>query len=206
MACITPVLNPTLTDLVNRNRTMFNQPVSCVPIIIPPINNFTSVTWITDITLPTTIPFGGTPLPVSTNIPRSISILPPNTVSIINGYCRSTTRLGAISLENGFFTVPLSGNYIISGNVTFASVASTLSSDLRELYLYTVDNETGNVLLMAVSTEVPVAGNQTSLNVSTSFYLNDRDRVFMGVRQLNSLGQVLSIVPRTGRFTLTLLK
>lgn len=205
LANFTTTVSPSLTELVNRNANISNINSSCF--VMPmPTNNFNSITWVTDIALPTIVPSGGSPIPLTEIIPPTSTSIPPNSVTIISGFCGSPTKLGAITLSNGFFTLPLSGPYMISGNVTFVQVSSTSTSDLREIYLYYVEHKTGMITLLAVSNVRPVAGSQTSLSVATTAYLNERGRIFMAVRQTNVLGQTLSTVPGAGRFSVTCIK
>lgn len=163
-----------------------------------------ALSWINTIANSTSVPSGGTPISPGQIVPIINFIVPSGTVTIINGYCGfPSVNLGGIVNDNGLFIVPLAGRYIIAAGITFASVASVVSTDLRELYIYKQEHLTGAVTQLAVSSKLPIVNNTTSINLSTLTHLQPRDRIFLAVRQINSIGSSINTVAGSGYFALT---
>lgn len=168
------------------------------------LNYFGVVSWINIIINPVAVPSGGAPIPVGTMIPIDSTVVPPGTVTLLNGFCGfPSVNLGGIIANNGFFTVPLSGRYVIFVNITFPSVGSVTPIDFRELFVYKVEYTDRQVSQIAVENKLPIAYNQTALNIMTVTYLQSRDRIFLAVRQLNSNGEIINTLPGSGRFSIT---
>lgn len=179
----------------------------CNPLTLTSNQYHRAVVWSNSIFNPTSVPSGGTAIPAGNFVSFDSNILPNGTVTLISGFCGfPNVNIGGIVLTNGFFTVPLTGNYIIFGNITFQSVSGVTQSDLREISLYKIDFSTKEILPIVTNSKIPVSGSNTSLNIVGMDNLKGRDRVFMAVRQKNSLGQILDTVPGSGRITISLIR
>jgi hypothetical protein len=177
--------------------------VACPP-ACPPTVTCPTVSYITNIATATPVFSGGTSIPVGTIIPAGTTTVPAGTVTVINGYTGSpSSNVGGILANNGFFTIPISGRYVISANICFASVASVVSTDIRELYIYKVDALTNVVSQIAVDSRTPIAGSQTCINVATVADLLAGDRIFIAARQTNTAGVTIDTVATTGRLAIT---
>ncbi len=179
--------------------------VACPPVCptpCPPV--CPNVTFISGIATATTIPAGGTFIPVGTTIAAGTTTVPAGTVTVITGYTGTpTTNIGGITQNNGFFTVPVAGRYVLAANVCFASVTTTTATDSRVLYLYRVAADTGLVTLLAVDSRSPITGSPTCINLATDADLNAGDRIFVAATQTNATGVTVDTVAGTGRIALT---
>lgn len=177
----------------------------CPPVCPPtPAPICPTVAYVNNITTPTAVPAGGIAIPAGTVIPANSTTVPAGTVTVINGFTGiPTTNIGGIVPNNGFFTVPIAGRYVLAANVAFASVATVAPTDVRELYIYRVDATTGLVTLLAVDTRAPVAGVPTNVNIATVADLNAGDRIFVAALQTNVPGAVVSTVASVGRIAIT---
>jgi hypothetical protein len=141
---------------------------------------------------------------VGTTIPAGTTTVPAGTVTVITGYTGTpTTNIGGITQNNGFFTVPVNGRYVISANVCFSSVTTVTSTDSRVLYIYRVDAITGLVTLLAVDSRTPIAGSPTCINLATDADLAAGDRIFVAATQTNATGASVDTVAGTGRIAIT---
>jgi hypothetical protein len=182
------------------------QPATCqtvtyaVPQCAPACPN---VRYVTNIATATTVPSGGTAIPIGTTIASGITTVPAGTVTVINGYTGApTVNEGGITSNNGFFTVPVAGAYDITANITFASVPSVISSDIREVFIYRVSAQTNIVTQIAVDSRTPIAASTTSINVSTAEVLAAGDRVFIAVIQTNAGAVSVDTVAVVGRLSI----
>lgn len=176
---------------------------NCIPTPTP-INNCPVVSYETYIASSTSIVSGGTSIPVGTIILPTSTTVPVNTVTVINGYTGApTVNIGGVLPNNGFFTVPITGRYVITANICFSSVTTTTTSDVREVYIYKSAANTGLVTLLAVDSRNPISGSSTCINVATEADLAISDRIFVAVRQTNANSSVINTDPGTGRFTIT---
>lgn len=163
-----------------------------------------AVSFVSTIATGTPIVAGGTPIPAGTIIPAGTTTVPAGTVTVINGFTGSpTTNVGGVIANNGFFTAPIAGRYVIAANVCFASVATVTPTDVRELYIYRVDAITGIVTQLAVDSRTPIAGSPTCVNIATVADLNAGDRIFIAARQTNATSATIETVATTGRFAIT---
>lgn len=182
-------------------------PPACQPIICyqqpsclspPP-----EVYYITYVATSTSVISGGTDIPIGTTIAAGSTTVPTGTVTVINGYTGSPTKTsGGVTANNGFFTVPCTGRYAISTMVSFASVDTTTSSDLRQVYIYKVSVTDNVVSCIGSQNELPIASSNTVINVSTEDVLTAGDRIFIAVRQINSSGVAISTVAGVGRLAI----
>lgn len=164
----------------------------------------TVVAYYTDIASSTAIISGGSAIPTGTTIPSGSTTIPANTVTVITGYTGiPTTNTGGVIPNNGFFTIPVSGKYAITATICFATVATTLTTDLREVYIYKVDATTSLVTKSANDSRVPIAGSNTCVNVSAYDNFNVGDRVFIAARQINGSSAIIDTVAGVGRLTIT---
>lgn len=162
-----------------------------------------NITYITYIATATTIPSGGTSIPVGTIIPAGTTTVPTGTVTVINGYTGvPTTNDGGVIANNGFFTIPIAGRYIITGNNCFATPASVSATDFRELYIYTVNAVTGLVTVLADDSRTVISGSPTCINVAADANFGAGDRVFLAARQSTSTGATIDTVAATGRLAI----
>jgi hypothetical protein len=162
-----------------------------------------NITYITYIATSTTIPSGGTSIPIGTIIPAGTTTVPTGTVTVINGYTGApTTNDGGVISNNGFFTMPIAGRYIITGNICFATPASVSATDFRELYIYTVNAVTGLVTAIADDSRSPISGSPTCINVAADASFAAGDRVFLAARQSTSTGATIDTVAATGRLAI----
>ena len=203
---------PTITLCPPQKQFCCPQPQQCCPqpVCCPQPQQFccptpcptpcSDVVYITEIPVAVVIPSGGIAIPTGTIIPAGTTTLPVGTLTLINGYGISPiTNLGGITLNNGFFTVPVAGKYSLTTDVVFQPTSTVVPTDLRELFIYRIAAGTGVTTLLAVDTRVPVAGNPTAVNVSTGAYLNAGDRIFIAARQISAGAVSISTVPNSGR-------
>ena len=175
--------------------------VSCPTPCAPICNN---VTYIAGIPTANTIPSGGVAIPVGTIIPPGTTTVPAGTVTVINGYTGvPTSNSGGIIPNNGFFTVPVSGRYIVSAYVCFSTVAISATTNVDALYIYIVSAATGLVTLAAVDSRSPVVGLPTCINIATDVDLNPGDAIFIAATQTNSTAASISTVAGSGRIAIT---
>lgn len=173
-------------------------PICPVPTPVCPI-----VTYITNIASSTAILSGGTSIPAGTVIPTGSTAVPAGTVTVVNGYTGAPIKNeGGIIPNNGFFTVPVAGRYIISSNQCFNSVATVASTDVREVYIYKVEASTGLVTMIADDSRTPIAGSATCVNVSSVVDLAANDRIFIAVRQTNVAATTIDTVAASGRLAI----
>lgn len=171
---------------------------NCCPTPCPTI-----VAYITTPTAPIAVPSGGARIPSGTIIATGSTAVPVNTVTVINSLSAApSTNIGGVTMNNGFFTAPVAGRYSITGNICFDSVSTVAAGEYRELLIYSVAATTGEVKLAAVANTVPIAGNDICLNVSTAIDLAINDRVFIAVRQLNTLAAAINTGVDPGRFAM----
>lgn len=164
------------------------------------------VSYITNIPTVNSIFSGGTAIPAGTVIPSDSTTVPVNTVTVITGYTGlPSTNIGGVSLNNGFFTIPISGRYDAAALIGFASVASSLPTDLRSITIYHVNRTTGLVTILATSSQLPIVGSSTFINLATNGNFLAGDRIFVAARQINGAGVAINTVPNIGRFALTLI-
>jgi hypothetical protein len=122
-------------------------------------------------------------IPPGSTIPSGTTLVPAGTVTVINGYTGApTTNIGGITANNGFFTVPVAGRYNVSADVCFDTVASTLTTDIREVTLYKVETTTALVTLQAIDSRLPIAASPTCVNIATTIDLAVGDRIFVAAR------------------------
>jgi len=177
--------------------------VAC-PVPCPPAPACPAVSFVSGIATGTPIVAGGTPIPVGTIIAPGTTTVPAGTVTVINGFTGSpTTNVGGVIANNGFFTAPIAGRYVIAANVCFASVATVTATDIRELYIYRVDALTGIVTQLAVDSRTPVAGSPTCVNIATVADLNAGDPIFIAARQTNATSTIIDTVSTVGRLAIT---
>ena len=162
-----------------------------------------NVSYITNIATASTVFSGGSSIPAGTIIPPGFFTVPANTVTVINGYTFPSTNEGCIILNNGFFTLPCSGKYIITANVCFSAVDSTIPSDVRVVTIYRVDAITGLVTILGTDSRSPIVGSSTCINISTNAELCNYDRIFVAVRQTNEGGVPINTVAGSGRIAIT---
>lgn len=162
------------------------------------------VTYINNIATANAVPSGGAIIPIGTTIPKFSTAIPPGTVTVINGFTvNNQTNAGGILYNNGFFKLPITGNYFINVNICFESVATVAPTDMRAVYIYKVDSTTNIVSIIAVDTRPPVAGNPTCICIATEDNMLGGDRFFIAVRQLNSTTGVINTIPAVGRLTIS---
>ncbi|XWV25515.1 hypothetical protein QJ856_gp0242 [Tupanvirus deep ocean] len=182
-------------------------PQPCIPNPPPcpqPCPPCPTVAYVTNIPTATTVVSGGAAIPVGTVIAPGTTTVPAGTVTVINGFTgAATTNVGGITANNGFFTIPIAGRYVISANTCFAAVATVLATDVRELYIYRVDALSGVVTLLAVDSRTPIAGQPTCINLATVADLNVGDRVFVAARQINGGTGAAVDTTTTGRLAIT---
>lgn len=163
-----------------------------------------AVVYITNIDTATAVPSGGMDIPVGTVIATGTTTVPANTVTVINGYTGApSTNLGGVTANNGFFTVPMAGRYVVATNICFASVDTTTTSDMREVYIYRVQATTGVVTQIAADSRTPIASSTTCVNVSSVTDLAAGDRLFVAARQINADAAVINTVASVGRLAIT---
>lgn len=154
-----------------------------------------NVSYINNATTSTTVVSGGVDIPAGTIIPTGSTTVPAGTVTVISGFTGTpSTNFGGVISNNGFFTIPIAGKYIITANVCFATTAGITPGDFRELYIYRVDASTGIVSLLAADSRPPVLGNNTCINISTNADLGTGDRIFIAARQVTSGGTSVTTV------------
>lgn len=159
----------------------------CNPCPIPIVNPCPPVALIMEPGAVTAVPSGGNAIPLGTVIPPSSTAVPAGTVTVITGLTAPPiTNIGGITQNNGFFTIPLSGRYIVSATATFATPASVAAGDYRQLFIYRTAAGTGAVSLLATVSSVPVTAAPTSLNAATSADLNIGDRIFFAAIQTSA--------------------
>lgn len=180
-------------------------PTPCPPVCPTPCTPVCpNVTFISGIATATSVPAGGTFIPVGTTIPAGTTTVPAGTVTVITGITGTpTTNIGGITQNNGFFTMPVAGRYILVANVCFTSVTTTTSTDVRVLYLYKVAADTGLVTLLSVDSRGPIAGSPTCINLAGEDNFAAGDRVFIAATQTNATGAVVDTVAGTGRISIT---
>lgn len=179
------------------------QTTTCMTPCQPITNTCPNITYINGIASATTIISGGAPIPVGTVIIPGTTTVPAGTVTVINGYTGSpTTNSGCIIQNNGFFTVPTAGQYIITANVCFATSTVVAPTDSRVLYIYRVNAVTGLVTLMAIDSRLPVMGLPTCINLTTTDNFNSNDRIFVASTQLSSTGESVSTIAGTGKISI----
>lgn len=161
------------------------------------------VIYITNILLLTPIIAGGSPINENTIILRQSNNVPINTVTVIRGFNNSPlNNRGGILVDEGFITLPIAGNYAISINISFSTVASTSLNDLRALYIYHIESETGIVKLLAQDVRVPVSGQPTHINLFTIAKVLSGDRIFLAARQRNVMNDIINTIPFSGRIAI----
>lgn len=178
-------------------------PPVCPPVPCPP-PQCPTVSYITNVATTTSVPSGGSLIPLGSTIADGNTTVPLGTVTVINGYTTApTTNIGGITANNGFFTVNIGGRYAVSADVCFDTVASTLTTDIRQAVIYKVEKGTALVTLQAVDSRLPIAGSPTCINLGTTIELASGDRVFVAARQTNGLAAIVGTVPGIGRLTIT---
>ena len=161
------------------------QPQLCQPLCQPICPPCPTVVFISNTATVTSIPSGGTLIAPGTTIPAGSTTVPANSVTVIAGFTGTpTTNTGGVINSNGFFLIPISGRYVITGNVCFSVPATVAPGDFRELILYRVDATTGLVTQLAIDSRVPLSNLPTCINLSTNADLNAGDRVFLAARQV----------------------
>ena len=168
-----------------------------------------NVTFITNIATPTAVVTGGTLIPTassnppgSTIIPAGSTTVPVGTVTVITGYTGTpSTNIGGVLSNNGFFTIPCTGRYVISADICFAAATVAPTTDFREVSIYRVDATTGIVSLLAIDSRTPIIGSPTCINVATVADLRAGDRIFIAARQ-NS-GATILTEANIGRLAIT---
>ena len=168
-----------------------------------------NVTFITNIATPTAVVTGGMLIPTasstppgSTIIPTGSTTVPVGTVTVITGYTGTPlTNVGGVLSNNGFFTIPCTGRYVIAANICFAAATVSSATDFREVSIYKVDATTGIVSLLAVDSRSPIIGSPTCVNVATVADLRGADRIFVAARQ-NS-GATILTEANVGRLAIT---
>ncbi len=170
----------------------------------PTASSCPNITYVNGIASATVIVSGGAPIPVGTVIVPGTTTVPAGTVTVINGYTGApTSNSGCIIQNNGFFTAPVAGRYIIAANVCFVAPTVVASTDSRVLYIYRVDAVTGVVSLLAVDSRLPITSLPTCINLTTVVDLNCNDRIFVAATQLSATGISVSTIAGTGRISLT---
>ena len=201
----TPVCNPVCNPACTPVCSPYNAYNVCNPIYIQPTppTPVTSVAYITNSATQTAVPSGGAMIPEGTIIPFGSTTIPVGTVTVITGFTAApTTNYGGVSINNGFFTVPIRGSYIVAANICFESVAAVAPTDLRELLIYRVAASTGLVTLIAADSRLPIVGSSTCINLSTAVHLETGDRLFVAARQINALAASINTLLSPGRFAL----
>jgi hypothetical protein len=156
---------------------------------------------------------GGTEIPVGTFIPRNSTNVPANTVTVIRPFLNLTSFRGGITLDNGFFTVPCDGQYLVTLLAPFSNTAITGVNDYRALYIYKVDFYTqpqGLVTLVAKATTSPLLSSQvSSTDLTLSYIVNLRanDRIFVAATQFTREGDETNVnLSHNTRIAITRLK
>lgn len=165
--------------------------LSCWPVVTAPPEIIFEASTGTPITLVT----GGMDIPVGTVIPPNSTTVPPNTVTVIKPFLNLRSFRGGISLNDGFFTVPADGQYLITIMATFMNppLVSQII-DYRALYIYKVEYRSqpqGVVTLVAKATTIstlPFQVANTDLTLSYIANLKANDRIFMAARQVTRDG------------------
>ncbi len=150
----------------------------------------------------TTIPIisKGVEIPSGTFIPDSSTTVPNKTVTVIKPLLNILSFQGNINVDNGFLTVPTSGQYLASSSAYFSNIDITFTEgDNIALYLYKVDHYSqpqGLVTLIAKSTAVPIPPIYTAytcLSLSFIVDLKGNDRIFFAVTQLTQTGDIIDL-------------
>ena len=170
--------NPCQTQCYNPCQTQCQTPCynPCPPACPPPCPPICpTVTYVASPATVTTVPSGGTPIPIGAT---TITGVTP-----ITGFTGTpTTNIGGITVNpaTGQFTIPIAGRYLLSAFVAFApnSFGGT-----RDVYIYKIDGSTGVITLLAANT-TPGNTSITSYNTVTTFdNLQVGDRIFFAATQ-----------------------
>jgi len=160
------------------------QPCAPCPKICAPCPSVTYIS--TTGTITTVLP--GNEIPAGTTILPNSTSVPANTVTVITGYQGTpSTYVGCISLNNGFFTIPVTGLYTLSITGCFAAPANAVTTgDYRRLFIYKVDSSTNLVTLLATDNRYPITGSPTCITLTTLGEFKCNDRLFFAATQLTS--------------------
>ena len=141
--------------------------------------------------VPTT-PIGKAPIPIPEN---ATSIPPGSTIIRITGatlLTRPEINSGGIKYNknNGQFTVPLTGRYIITAFLSFAGLIANAMGvgilsigDIRDVYIYRVHSATGIISLLAADSRDTVSHGPLRVTVTVTTNLNAGDHIFFAVSQ-----------------------
>lgn len=173
--------------------------ISCNPastVVCPnPCNPCPTIIYSATVGTTIAIPSGGGEIPGGSTIPAGSTTVPAGTVTVITPYLNVISFQGGITVLNGFFTVPCSGQYLITTVGCFTTAGTTTAGDFRKLYIYSVDHVSGLVTLQAEESVVPIptgpngtTTGHTCLNLSYIVDLKANDRVFIAARQVTQLG------------------
>lgn len=154
-------------------------------------NSYTNFT-----TLPTSIPSGGQPIPISTVILPGVAALPiSNSVTLIQNYS-DFARNNNLNLYplNGIFLIPYYGQYNIVVSASFSTPISVGPTDYREIGIYKIAKGSGLTSSISMSTQHPIIGTSSNFNLSTVVNLDAADRIFIAARQFNASGLGIDVL------------
>ena len=171
----------------------------CQPACNPCLPICQNVTYIANTGTITLVPSGGGQIPSGSIILPGSTTVPAGTVTPITTFLNTDIFLGGITVNNGFFTIPIGGQYILSVDGCFTPAGTTSASDVRRLLIYKVNAITGLVTLIAEDSRTPATTVNTCINLTSIADLKANDRVFFAATQTTATGSVtiLDLSPRS---------
>ncbi len=148
----------------------------------------------------------------ATQIPANTSS--QNNITTIIGYSIPTTNIGGIviSPNNGQFTIPINGRYIITIFIGFVEsimangTPVSTSPATRQVYVYKISNSiSAPTLLMEDSKNATYSVSSavnTYISIATTADLTAGDRIFVAASQTN-VNNITISTTTDGRFTIT---
>ena len=148
----------------------------------------------------------------ATQIPANTSL--QNNITTIIGYSIPTTNMGGIviSPNNGQFTIPINGRYIITVFIGFVeSIMAngnpvSTSPATRQIYIYKISNSISAPTLLTEDSKNATYSVSSVVNtyisIATTADLTAGDRIFVAASQTN-VNNITIPTTTDGRFTIT---
>lgn len=98
-----------------------------------------------------------------------------------------------ITLSNGQFTIPISGQYLITTYIGFDD--STTDNGTRQLYIYKINESSGVTTLVSSNNRNATTGYNTYISIATVVDITANDKIYFAISQVNSTTTTLSTMP-----------
>ncbi len=105
----------------------------------------------------------------------------------------SINNSNIIMLSNGQFTIPISGQYLITAFIGFDDSAT--DNGIRQFDIYQINGSSGVTTLVSSNNRNATTGYNTYISVATIVGITANDKIYFAISQINSTTTTLSTMP-----------